>query len=97
MGFGHVFYPDGLNNALLFQGCVLETALAVGTVGRIYSTGTGIACGGSDCQASAHGPTTYHILSVSFSERIRRVKLKRKAQQIQPGRGALTIFTGLRI
>ena len=97
MGFGHVFYPDGLNNALLFQGCVLETALTVGTVGRIYITRTGIACGGSDCQASACGPNTCHILSISFSKRMRRVKLKRKAQQIRPGRGALTIFTGSRI
>ena len=78
MGFSHVLHPDGLNNILLFQGCVLETALTVGTVARIYITRTGIACGGSDCQDSASGPTTCLILSISFSERTRRVKLKRK-------------------
>ena len=33
-GFCHVYRPSGLNIALLSQGFVLETAIAVGIVGR---------------------------------------------------------------
>ena len=78
LGFSHVVSPDGLNNTLISQDCILETSPTTGTMGRIYITRTGIACGGSDCQDSASGPTTCLILSISFSERTRRVKLKRK-------------------
>lgn len=35
MGFGHIHRPDGLNNTLLSQGCVLGTAPTVGVVGRV--------------------------------------------------------------
>ena len=35
-GFSHVFSPDGLDSTLLSQGCILETAPTVGTVGRMY-------------------------------------------------------------
>ena len=31
--FSHIFSLDGLNNILLSQGCVLETAPSVGTLG----------------------------------------------------------------
>ena len=40
-GFSHMFSPDGLNNTLLSQGCVLVTAPTVGTVYRVYIPGTG--------------------------------------------------------
>ena len=33
-GFRHVFSPDGLNNTLLSQGCILRTVSSVVTVGR---------------------------------------------------------------
>lgn len=36
MGFSHIHSPDGFNNTLLSRGFILETALAVATVGRIY-------------------------------------------------------------
>ena len=36
MGFSQVLSPDGLNNILLSQGCILEVALSAGTVGRMY-------------------------------------------------------------
>lgn len=32
MGISHVFSPEGLNNTLLTQGCVLERYASVGTV-----------------------------------------------------------------
>ena len=32
-GFSHIYHPNDLNNTLLSQGCVLETAPSVGTVG----------------------------------------------------------------
>lgn len=35
-GFSHIHSPDVLNNTLLFQGCVLEIAPSVGTVGGIF-------------------------------------------------------------
>lgn len=35
------FSPDGVNNTLLSQGYVLENAVAVGMVGRIYIARTG--------------------------------------------------------
>lgn len=35
-GFSHIYCPDGLNNALLSQGCDLERAPAVGRVGGTY-------------------------------------------------------------
>ena len=35
-GFSHVYHPDGLNNTLLSQGCILETAPTVGTVDRTF-------------------------------------------------------------
>ena len=34
-GFSHIYCPDGLSNTWLSQGCVLETALAVGMMGRV--------------------------------------------------------------
>lgn len=37
MGFSHIHRPNGINSTLCFQGCVLEMASSVGTVGRIYS------------------------------------------------------------
>lgn len=39
--FSHIYSPDDLNNALLSQGCVLETALAMGMMGRTYIPRTG--------------------------------------------------------
>ena len=35
-GFNHVFSPEGLNNTLLSEGCVLEMAPAMGMVDRRY-------------------------------------------------------------
>ena len=35
-GFSHVYCPDGLNNTLLSQGCVLETVSTMGRVGEMY-------------------------------------------------------------
>ena len=40
-GFSHVFHPNGLNNPLLSQAYVTETAPSVGTVGRMYISRTG--------------------------------------------------------
>lgn len=44
MEFSLVFSPAGLNNTVLPQGCVLENAPTVGTVGKgnILKTGTGV-------------------------------------------------------
>lgn len=36
MVFGHLHHPDGPNNTLLYQACILETAPNVGMVGRMY-------------------------------------------------------------
>lgn len=36
IGFKHIFSPGNLNNNLLSQGYVLETAPSVGKVGRLY-------------------------------------------------------------
>lgn len=35
-GFRHVYHPDGLNNTLIPQDCVLETAPSVGMAGGMY-------------------------------------------------------------
>lgn len=40
--FSDIDNPDGLNKALLSQGCVLETAPSMGTVGRTYIPRTGV-------------------------------------------------------
>ena len=39
--FSHLASPDGLNNTLLSQGCVLEVAVSVETLGRMYIPRTG--------------------------------------------------------
>ena len=39
--FTHVFSSDGLNNALLSQGRILETARSMGMMGRTYNPKTG--------------------------------------------------------
>lgn len=36
LGFSHVVSPDGLNNTLISQDCILETSPTTGTMGRIY-------------------------------------------------------------
>ena len=40
-GFSHVYGPDSLNNTLLSQGCVTQTALAVAIVGGMSIPRTG--------------------------------------------------------
>ena len=40
-GLSHEYCPDDLNNTLLSQACVLEMALAMGTVGEAYIPKTG--------------------------------------------------------
>lgn len=61
MGFSHIFSPDGLNNTLLFQGCILETALVMRTVCRMYIPRMGWESGASDCLAPVCGSAGVHI------------------------------------
>ena len=67
MGLSHILCPDVLNNTSLSQGCVLETAPTVGTVGRTYIPRAGEGNGASDCPGPAHRATSGHILSMSSS------------------------------
>ena len=46
-----MYCPGGLNNTLLFRGCVLDKAPTVGMVGRMYMLRTGEAAG---CPSPAH-------------------------------------------
>lgn len=39
-GFSHKYSPDGLNNTFLSQGCILEMASSLGTMGRTYISKT---------------------------------------------------------
>lgn len=49
-GVSHVCHPGGPNNPFLSQGCVLETAPAVGTVGQMLCIPrTRVAGGGGEC------------------------------------------------
>lgn len=41
MGFSHVHSPDSLSDPILSQVCILEMALSVGTMGRMYIPRTG--------------------------------------------------------
>ena len=41
MEFSHVYHPDVLNNTLLRQGCILETAPTMGMAGRHTFQGQG--------------------------------------------------------
>ena len=41
MGFIIGYSPDGLNNTLFSLGCILEMALSLGTVGRMFIPRTG--------------------------------------------------------
>ena len=68
-GFSPVYSPDGLNNTLLLQGRVLETAPAMGMVGGIRIPRTREGWGALDCPGRAHKSTSSHVLSVSFSNK----------------------------
>ena len=61
-GFSH--HPDGPNNTLLSQGCILETAPSVGMVGRVSIPRTGEEGGASGFPGPARGSTGGHILLV---------------------------------
>lgn len=65
-GFRHIFSPDGLNNTLLSQGYVLETATSMGIVGDTHVPRMG---GSSDCLSPADRSTWGHILSVNSFNR----------------------------
>ena len=66
-GFKHVFSPDGLNNTLLSQGCVLEEAAGVGIVGRMYIPRTGEAVRSLRLPGSSSWVSSSHILSMTPS------------------------------
>lgn len=67
MGFNHVHSPDDLNHMLISQGCILETALTVRIVGRMYIPRTGEGWGASEGPRSALRSTSCHGLSMTFS------------------------------
>ena len=66
-GFSHVFHPDDLHNTLLSQGCALEAAPSVRTVGGIYIPRTGRGWGDSNCLGPTHRSTRGPVPSVTFS------------------------------
>lgn len=55
--FSHVFSPDGINNTLFSQGCVLDTGPSVGRVDRTCIPRMGRGLGASDCLGPALGST----------------------------------------
>lgn len=68
-GFSHVYHPNGLNNTLLSQRYIFETAPGVGLVSRIYiprTRGQGW-WGAFDDPGPAHGPISNHVLFVTSS------------------------------
>ena len=61
-----MFSSDGLNNTLFSQGCVLQIAPTVGTVGRVYIPRTGVRVRSLQFLGSAGGSAdSYDLLQSS--------------------------------
>lgn len=61
--FIHLFSSDGLSNALLSQGRILETAPSMGMMGRTYNSKTGKGRG----EPPAFGSSGSHTLLMTSS------------------------------
>ena len=65
--FSYVCCPDGLNNALLSQGCILEKGSSCENSGpNIHSKDTG----GGEESGTARGSTSSHVLSMTSSNTV---------------------------
>lgn len=69
-GFSHLFHPYGLNNTLLSQGYVLETAPGTGNTWKNMHSKDRGGEGASDCLGPAHGSTGGHVLVMTSSSSI---------------------------
>lgn len=75
MRFHHLYQPEGLNNTLLSQGCILDTAPKTGQRGRA-----------SRCLGLAQAPTTGHVLYMNSSNKAGIETLKVYLAQGHTGR-----------
>lgn len=67
MGFHHVYHPGSPNNAVLFQGCVLENNTHCENGGQSVASRTGEVVRSLQRPGSSSRITCGHILSVTFS------------------------------
>ena len=67
-GFFYLHHPNGLNNTLLFQGCVLGAASIVGKASRMYISRAGVRVRSPHIQLSGQGSIGGHILSVTSNK-----------------------------
>ena len=78
MGFRHVASPDGLNNTLLSQGCVLETAASVEIVGRMNIPRTGERVRNHWLPGSSSWVKSSHVLPMTSSNTTLLVRITAK-------------------